>query len=156
MAHSTKGSAMNYFYVALTLLVGIGLPIQVAMNGQIRTMLGHPLWGAITNFLVGLLVLLVVAALMRAPIPTVALLAKPPAWTWCGGLIGALFVTSAILAGPKIGSATFFTIIIAGQLLTSVVLDHFGVLGFPHNPINFWRITGVLMLIVGAIMVVKN
>lgn len=147
---------MNYFYMALTLLAGVALPFQVAMNSQIRQSLGHPLWGAVTNFVVGLMVLLLLAAAIRIPMPTVEIMAKPSAWAWCGGLIGALFVTSAILAGPKIGSATFFALIIAGQLLASVALDHFGVLGFPHNPINFWRVAGVLMLIGGTILVVKN
>jgi bacterial/archaeal transporter family-2 protein len=147
---------MNYLYLALTILVGVALPFQVAMNGQVREALGHPLWGALTNFAVGLVALGIMVAVMRAPIPTTGMLAKAPAWAWWGGIIGQLYVMSAILAGPKLGSATFFAIIIAGQLLTSLVLDHFGVLGFPHSPINFWRIAGVLLLIVGAVLVVKN
>lgn len=147
---------MNYFYMALSALAGMALPFQVAMNGQIRQTLGHPLWGAISNFIAGLLILLVLAVVVRVPLPTTEIIAKAPLWAWCGGLIGALFVMSAILAGPKIGSATFFAMIITGQLLASVVLDHFGVLGFPHNPINFWRVAGVMMLIGGAVIVVKN
>jgi bacterial/archaeal transporter family-2 protein len=151
-----KGNVMNYFYMALSALAGMALPFQVAMNGQIRQILGHPLWGAITNFVVGLLILLLLAAAVRVPMPSADMIAKAPLWTWAGGLIGALFVMSAILAGPKIGSATFFAMIITGQLLASIVLDHFGVLGFPHSPINFWRIAGVAMLIGGAVLVVKN
>lgn len=147
---------MNYFYLALTVFVGIALPFQVAMNNQIRESLGHPLWGALTNFAVGMLALGSVAALMRVPLPTADLLAKAPAWAWFGGIIGQLYILSAILAGPKLGSATFFAIIITGQLLSSLILDHFGVLGFPHNPMNFWRVAGVFLLLVGAILVVKN
>ncbi len=147
---------MNYFYLALTIFVGLALPFQVAMNGQMREALGHPLWGALTNFAVGMVALALMAAAMRVPLPTGAMLAKAPAWAWWGGIIGQLYIMSAILAGPKLGSATFFAIIIAGQLLTSLILDHFGVLGFPHNPMNFWRVAGVIMLIIGAILVVKN
>jgi transporter family-2 protein len=147
---------MNYFYLVLTIFVGVALPFQVAMNGQVREALGHPLWGALTNFAVGMVALAVVAALMRVPLPTGAMLAKAPSWAWWGGIIGQMYIMSAILAGPKLGSATFFAIIIAGQLLTSLILDHFGVLGFPHNPMNFWRIAGVIMLIAGAVLVVKN
>jgi bacterial/archaeal transporter family-2 protein len=147
---------MNYFYLALTIIVGVALPFQVAMNGQVREALGHPLWGALTNFAVGMLALALMAAAMRVPLPTGAMLAKAPTWAWWGGIIGQLYIMSAILAGPKLGSATFFAIIIAGQLLTSLILDHFGVLGFPHNPMNFWRIAGVIMLIAGAVLVVKN
>jgi transporter family-2 protein len=142
--------------LALTIIVGVALPFQVAMNGQVREALGHPLWGALTNFAVGMVALAIMAALMRVPLPTGAMLAKAPTWAWWGGIIGQLYVMSAILAGPKLGSATFFAIIIAGQLLTSLILDHFGVLGFPHNPMNFWRIAGVILLIAGAILVVKN
>ncbi|MEY4730915.1 MAG: hypothetical protein RL020_2073 [Pseudomonadota bacterium] len=147
---------MNYLYLLLTVLVGIALPFQVAMNGQVRDALGHPLWGAVANFVVGLLLLLVLATALRVPLPSNMMLTKPPLWAWCGGLIGVMFVMSAILAGPKIGSAIFFALIIAGQLFASLALDHFGVLGFPHNPLNFWRIIGALMLIGGAVLVVNN
>jgi bacterial/archaeal transporter family-2 protein len=147
---------MSYFYLALTILVGVALPFQVAMNGQVRESLGHPLWGALTNFSVGLVALMIMAALMRAPIPAAGMMAKVPMWAWFGGIIGQMYILSAILAGPKLGSATFFAVIIAGQVLTSLVLDHFGVLGFPHSPINVWKALGALLLIVGVVLVVKN
>ena len=147
---------MNYFYLVLTILVGVALPFQVAMNGQVRESLGHPLWGALVNFAVGLVALLIIAALMRAPIPASGMMAKVPTWAWFGGIIGQMYILSAILAGPKLGSATFFAVIIGGQVLTSLVLDHYGVLGFPHSPINLWRAVGGLLLIVGVVLVVKN
>ena len=129
---------MNYFYLVLTILVGVALPFQVAMNGQVRESLGHPLWGALVNFAVGLVALLIIAALMRAPIPASGMMAKVPTWAWFGGIIGQMYILSAI------------------QVLTSLVLDHYGVLGFPHSPINLWRAVGGLLLIVGVVLVVKN
>ncbi|MGB8339862.1 MAG: DMT family transporter [Burkholderiales bacterium] len=147
---------MNSLYLALTILVGVALPFQVAMNGQVRVSLGHPMWGALTNFAIGLVALIIMAAIMRAPIPTTGMLTKVPVWAWWGGIIGQMYIVSAILAGPKLGSATFFAVIIAGQVLTSLILDHFGVLGFPHSPINLWKALGALLLIVGVVLVVKN
>ncbi len=147
---------MNFFTVLAAFVVGIGLPIQIAMNSGIRNALGHPLWGALANFAVGLVALVVVGVLMRIPIPSAAAVATPSLWSWLGGFLGAIYVVGSILLGPKLGATTYFALIICGQLCASMVLDQFGLLGYPLQPISLLRFIGVLMLIAGAVLVVRN
>ena len=45
---------------------------------------------------------------------------------WCGGLLGAFYVGATIVLSPRLGAATLFGVIVAGQMATAVVLDHFG------------------------------
>ena len=56
---------------------------------------------------------------------------------------------------PRLGATSMLAWILAGQMLASLVLDHFGWLGFPVHPINWGRIVGVLML-VGGILLIRN
>ena len=73
-----------------------------------------------------------------------------------GGLLGAFFVTVIIFSVPKIGSANVFALVIAGQLFIGLLYDHFGLLGFPQNSINWVKVLGVLLLIVGAYLINKK
>lgn len=56
---------------------------------------------------------------------------------------------------PKIGPGLTFGLVVAGQLITSMVIEHFQIMGTPHQPISVGRIVGVL-LIVGGVIAVKK
>ena len=75
---------------------------------------------------------------------------------WLGGLIGASYIIATLQLGPKIGAALLLALILAGQMTASLVVDHFGLLGFPHHPVNVARLAGAVLLVVGAILIVKN
>ena len=83
-----------------------------------------------------------------------AALAKVPWWAWTGGVIGALFVASATLLVPRLGAASLICLVVAGQLVGSVVLDHYGVL-HARQPVDALRIVGLLLVVAGAVLVVK-
>ena len=76
-----------------------------------------------------------------------------PWWVWTGGALGAFYVSSTVYVAPRIGAATFFGILVAAQLGMSVVIDRFGLLGFPQRGLEPARIAGLALLIVGAILV---
>jgi transporter family-2 protein len=69
--------------------------------------------------------------------------------------LGALFVTSTIFLAPKLGAVTLLALLVSGQMLASLVLDHFGWLGYPEHLISIPRVLGVLFLLVGVILVQK-
>ena len=77
-------------------------------------------------------------------------------WKWTGGLIGAVYVTTVIVSVPKIGTANLVSLSVAGQLLAAVVLDHYGLMGFALHPANGWRILGMIVIIAGVVLVVRN
>ncbi len=78
-----------------------------------------------------------------------------PIWVWLGGVIGAFFVVTLTFVVPRVGASLSFSLIIAGQLIISIIIDHYGLLGVPVTPINMKRIAGILLLAV-AIWLIKE
>ena len=50
--------------------------------------------------------------------------------------------------------ASLICLVVAGQLVGSVVLDHFGVL-HARQPVDALRVVGLLLVVAGALLVVK-
>jgi transporter family-2 protein len=140
----------------LALLIGAGLSVQVGLNSQLRQQFGDPALAALGNFLVGTAALLVYLVLTRANWPSVGTLRAVPANHWMGGLLGAAYVAASALLGPRIGSATLLALIVGGQLLMSLVLDHYGWVGFDVHAMNGWRLLGAALLIAGVVLIVRN
>src|SRR6185503_15864803 len=96
---------MNYWPHGLAVLVGVGLTLQVGINAIAGGRLGSPLLGAVMNFTVGLVALVAIAVAV-APKPQSSSFASLPAWVWTGGLLGAAYVASTTILGPRLGAAT--------------------------------------------------
>lgn len=147
---------MNLALLALAVLIGAGLSVQVGLNAQLRQQFGDPGLAALGNFIVGTTALLIYLALTRATWPSVGTLRGVPPTQWLGGLLGATYVAAAALLGPRLGSATLLALIVGGQLLMSLLLDHFGWVGFETHAMNGWRLFGAALLIVGVVLIVRH
>ncbi len=139
--------------IGLAVTAGIVTALQPLINGRFAMSTGTRVHGSVLNFLVGLVAMVVVALLMRAPLPEGARLAGAPWWSWTGGLCGAFFVTMAIYLVPRMGAANYLSAMIAGQLLASIVVDHFGFLGAPVHQITPGRVVGVLLIGAGVVSI---
>jgi bacterial/archaeal transporter family-2 protein len=137
-------------------LGGIVLTVQVGVNVQLRNSLGDPITSTFVSFVVGTIGLFVYALVTRAPWPSVSSLGQVPAWQWTGGLLGAIYVVSTILVGPRLGAATLLSLVVAGQMIAAMVLDHHGWLGFAAHAVNLWRVVGALLLIGGTVLILRN
>jgi transporter family-2 protein len=131
-------------------LIGVLLPVQAGVNAELRTTVGSPLGTAFASFLVGTIALGVVALLARTPVPDLRTLGGVPAWQWLGGLLGAVYITGAVVLAPRLGAATMIAAIVAGQMLSSVVLDHYGWVGFARHPATPARLVGAALVILGV------
>lgn len=140
-------------YLLLAFAAGAVLPFQTGVNSVLADWVNSPFRAAFVSFLVGTLVLLVVSALVLKPLPSWTRLGDAPWWVWIGGALGAFYVTGAIVSAPKLGAATLIALVVAGQALTSLVVDHFGWVGFEENPISLGRIGGMLLIAAGVILV---
>jgi transporter family-2 protein len=147
---------MLYLYIFLTVLAGIAVTLQIGVNSALRFSLGNPVFAAFSSFLIGTIGLFFYVVVARVSWPTMGIITKVPAWAWLGGLLGAFYVVTAIVAAPKLGAASLVSTIVATQLCTSLVLDHFGLVGFAQHSINIWRVAGALLLIVGVTLIVRN
>jgi bacterial/archaeal transporter family-2 protein len=134
---------------------GLVLVLQVGMNSTLRAVLDNPLAAALISFLVGTLALALYMLVTRTPWPARAQLASVPAWCWYGGVFGAFYVVTSVIVGPRLGAATLLALIVLGQLLTSLLVDHFGWVGFPQHPLTLLRLTGAVLLFAGVLLITR-
>ena len=140
-------------FILLALVAGFAMPTQAGINAQLNLWTKSSVLAAAISFAVGTLVLVVYAGLLRLPLPPIAGASAQPWWAWTGGALGAFFVAATIIIAPKLGATTMVALVLAGQLVASLALDHFGWLGYPVHPVSLGRIAGVALVAVGAWMV---
>jgi transporter family-2 protein len=143
----------TWILLLLAFFAGAVAPVQAGVNSQLRAWVGHPAWAALASFTVGTLSLLVYYLALRLPWPAASTLARTPWWAWLGGVLGAFYVLSSVVVAPRLGAAVLIGLVIAGQLLASLVLDHFGLVGFARHPLNVWRVIGALFLLTGVVLI---
>lgn len=132
---------------------GISLVVQQALNANLRTALNSAAWSGFMSYFLGVLCMAALALLMRDPVPSAATAARIPWFAWSGGVFGAIFIGLGIFLVPRLGAATFFALLIAGQMLGSVAFDHFGALGVPVHPVSAVRIAGAALLVAGVVLI---
>ena len=136
--------------ILLAIVVGFVLPVQAGVNAQLRLTLGHPLTTAFASFLVGTLALGVLIVVFQVPLPAARAASPAPAWHWIGGLLGAAYIALAVILAPRLGAATMIASVVAGQMLASLVLDHFGWVGFARQEATPARLLGAALVILGV------
>jgi transporter family-2 protein len=132
---------------------GVSFVMQQAVNANLRVEIGSAWWTGFVSYLGGTFAMLVVAILLREPWPSAQLIQRSHAISWSGGFFGAIYIAISILLLPKLGATTVIAFLVAGQLIGSMLFDHFGILGVPVHPLNAARLIGAGMLVLGAILV---
>lgn len=143
-----------YFWFILVLLAGALLPIQAGWNTKLAKVIESSVYASLISFAVGTLTLIIYVLITRQHVSFESL-KSVPVYAWLGGVLGAFYVTIIVLAFPKIGPALTFGLIIAGQLLIAVVLEHFNILVAQQHSINIWRILGILLIMGGVVLIRK-
>ncbi len=145
---------MNPTLLAMIAVVfgGAATALQAPTNAKMMTAVGSPVNAAFVSFAIGTAALGILAVLLQAK-PDIAASRALPWYAWAGGLYGSIFVVAAAWGVPRLGVATTITLMVAGQLLLSVGLDHFGAMGMPKQPISWGRTAGVAMVLLGVLMV---
>jgi len=147
----------NSLFFFFTLLAGIALAVQTGMNSQLRLAVNNPIFSAVLSFSVGLIALLLFLTLSRPTnMPTMVSLSQIAWWKWLGGLCGAFYIVVSVISAPKIGAANFTALLIAGQLIASLLLDHFGWVGFKTQPVDWTKIGGAACLLLGVYLIIKK
>jgi bacterial/archaeal transporter family-2 protein len=105
------------------------------------------------SYFVGVACMALFALALRDPIPSVAAVRRGTWWAYSGGLFGAIFIGLAIFLVPQLGAATFIVLLVTGQMLASVMFDHFGWLGLAQRSIDLPRLIGIALLIGGCVVI---
>ena len=144
----------------VSFLTGVTVIIQSAANGRLRSMTANPIFASAASFGGGLLLLFLMLFAAHwlgiYAIPTLSALGQTRAWMYIGGLIGTALVIGSIVIPKKIGFTAYFSMLVAGQLVGSVIADAIGFLGNPVHLPGASRIFGVICLIAGAVLVQKK
>jgi transporter family-2 protein len=140
-------------YYALAFAVGVLLPLQTAINSNLRAQLGDSVLLATTiSFAVGALTmaLLALASSERGALQGLTQLHW---WQLTGGVLGAAIVGGSILLAPRVGLAGMTALIVAGQLCASLAFDRHGFLGLAERAITAPRLLGALLVLAGVLLV---
>ena len=147
--------AAALFPIILVFVAGALIAVQAPTNAILAKAGGSAVLAALISFAVGTAALFV-TWLATGSRPPAANFAGVPAYAWLGGLYGAVYVAAAAFAAPRIGLAALITIGIAGQIAMALLLDHFGALGLPKEPVNVGRIAGAVLVVAGVLLVRRS
>jgi transporter family-2 protein len=141
------------FSIFLALIAGISVVVQQALNANLRNAIGSAAWSGFVSYAVGLACMVLLTLALRDPLPSAAVAARIPWWAWSGGLFGAIFIALGILLIPHLGAATFLALLVAGQMLASITLDHYGWLGLEQRSVDLPRLIGAGLLVAGVVLI---
>src|SRR3989475_2757602 len=123
-----KGMPMDMIWIFLASAAGACIALQAAANGSLRNNLGDPRYAAFFSICGTIATAVVVMLAIRPSLPAAAAFRAAPWWNWVGGPLGAAIVLAGAALTPKLGSASFIASVVGGQLVCSLVLDHFGLM----------------------------
>ncbi|MBC7850465.1 MAG: DMT family transporter [Chitinophagaceae bacterium] len=146
---------MKYLFYVLPILAGVAMAVQSGINGQLRASLNHPMLAAFISFIGGTVALAILLAFSKQ-MPSTQVIGSIDWYKFTGGLLGVFVVYIVLLSVQEIGASNMFVLIVAGQLLAAMLMDHFAVLGMRENPISTQKLVGILLVIGGAYLVNKK
>ncbi len=146
---------MLWVYLLMTVLAGAMLPLQAGVNAQLARWTNHTIVAGLISFTIGTVAMIAATLVLRPAWPPIVQLAQAPWWSWLGGLLGAYFIAASIIAVPKLGAALFVAIVVAGQTLVAMTLDHYGLLGYDVRPLSAGRLAGLILLLAGVWLIRK-
>lgn len=141
--------------LTIALLIGMLVPVQTAANARMRISVGSVWVVTFISFMVSSLLLALISAMMRMPLlPSAAQIAVTPWWGWTGGIIALCTIIITICLFCALGQLQTTILPLLGQLLFSLVIDHFGLFGSVRIPFSAMRMLAMLLLIAGVLLVV--
>jgi len=144
---------MDFLWTALIAGgAGATLVVMQALNAGLGAQLGSPVWAALVNYVVSTATIGLVLLAFREPWPLAAAARVSPQF-WLGGAFGTLYVLASIFMLRRLGAATLIALLVAGQMLGSLIVDHFGLFGVRPHPVDMTRVAGAALLIGGVLLI---
>jgi len=141
------------FFLLLAVISGAFFPIQAGVNSQLTGWTKSPVVASAVSFIVGTVSLLAYILISRISLPDFSHASSQNWWLWTGGLMGAFAVTVMIFLAQRLGALSLLSCVLAGQMIAAVILDHYGLFGYPQQPVNLYKIFGILFIIAGVFLI---
>ncbi|MDP5213417.1 DMT family transporter [Pseudoalteromonas tunicata] len=147
---------MNLFAL-LALSAGACIALQAAMNAQLGQLLGSPLLATSFAFLSSFALVSTVAYFNQYGTTNSALnLSQVPWFLWCSCIFSVIGVASFYFLIPKLGVGNVMSFALAGQLMLSIVISHFGWFESPIKHIDGQKILGIIFMIAALVLINKE
>jgi len=140
----------------LAIVSGLLVAAQGAINSGMKGMVGSAVIAALINNLVGACALAAVLVFSRSSIPSGSKLLEVPGYYWLAGVLGASFIWTAATVIPKLGVSTTLALVISGQLVGALLIDHFGLLGVQQRAFSWPTWVGLALVVVGALLLTRT
>lgn len=140
-------------YVLFMILGGAALAVQSPVNSGLGRRIGV-FEGGLWSFTTGMLLLVLLVILFGhghlTQIPSV------PKWQLIGGVLGVVGVVSMIVCAPELGVGLAVVCLLFGQIAVAVAIDTWGLFGVEPVPLDFGRIIGIVLILIGVILVYRS
>jgi transporter family-2 protein len=137
---------------ALAVIVGALIPVQAATNAAMSRIVGSVAITSLSLFAIGFVIVAVWAIVIRAPLPSMETLRHVPAYGYCGGFIVASYVIAITFLAPRLGVGNAIRLVVTGQIVAAVVIDHVGAFGAVVQRLTMGRAIGVVLMIIGIVL----
>ena len=127
---------------ALAVIVGALIPVQAATNAAMSRAIGSVAITSLALFAVGFVVVAAWAIVIRVPLPSLEALRRVPAYGWLGGFIVASYVIAITFLAPRLGVGNAIRLVVTGQILAAVIIDHVGAFGAIVQRLTMGRAIG--------------
>ncbi len=143
-------------YMLAAILVGATVSIQPAMNAVLAKAIGSAYGASAISIAVAFASILIVIAVVGVGRVNGSTIATVPWWVFLAGVAGTIFVVGGVVIAPITGTLVFFVCIVAGQLIGSAIVDHFGTFGLAVREISAPRMAGIALVLAGAILTARG
>jgi transporter family-2 protein len=144
---------MDLVLLGIAVLIGAIVGLQPAINARLGNFTGEAAVAALISTLTSSACLICYLLILRPELPSWGHLRTGPWWIWIGGIIGAVYVAVSLNLAQRLGATVLVAVVLIGQMLAALVIDHYGLLGLDQHTISPLRVLGVLLLIVGVILI---
>ena len=136
---------------ALAVIVGALIPVQAATNAAMSRVIGSVAIASLALFAIGFVVVAAWVIVLRAPLPSLETMRRAPAYGWFGGFIASYVISITFLA-PRLGVGNAIRLVVTGQIVAAVIIDHVGAFGAVVQRLTMGRAIGVVLMIIGVIL----
>ena len=143
---------MGFLFV---IIAGALNAVQSGSNAQLVRSLGRPWLVALLVSLITAVAFLTMFLVTGVRAPEAGRVGDTPWWAWTGGLCGAAYVTSTLFFAERMGAGLFTGLTITAGIVASIIVDHFGLVGFQQHAASVLRIAGAALMIVGLTLVAR-
>ena len=145
----------QHLALVATVVAGGLIALQAPINAALGRAVASPIAAASISFAVGTATLVAIT-LFAGGYGGVGGASGLGWFYFAGGLLGAVYVTTALMTVRTLGAGAVTAATVTGQLVTALAVDRIGAFGLAERPLSWSRLLGVALLAAGTFLVVRG